>query len=89
MYEKEIVNGNNLQCIFTPERGEAPILSFFCSLEGTRQEPRFLSIKKSIVADGQKIPQVICTEISRLNIQKSGRSFYDIFSPVYIELSLR
>ena len=46
-------------------------------------------LRGACVADGQKIPQVICTEISRLNIQKSGRSFYAIFSPVYIELSLR
>jgi hypothetical protein len=44
--------------------------------------------KEDFVADGQKIPQVMCTEISRLNIQKSGRSFYAIFSPVYIELVL-
>jgi hypothetical protein len=52
----------------------------------------FLNLRKCYqytVADGQKIPQVICTEISRLNIQKSGGSFYVIFSPVYIELSLR
>ena len=47
------------------------------------------SYSNTIVADGQKIPQVICTVISRLNIRKSGRSFYAIFLPVYIELSLR
>ncbi len=33
----------------TPESGEASFLSFFYSMEGTRLEPGFLSIKKSVL----------------------------------------
>ncbi len=75
--------GSILLSADTVESKQKPMKKNFC-MKWQKKRP-----KKRFVADGQKIPQVICTEISRLNIQKSGRSFYVIFSPVYIELSLR